>query len=178
MTNTELQEIIKSKFAEDISFDEQYDMLNVEIKKENLISVIEFLRDENSLQFNFLTDICGIHYPENKGKELGVIYHLHSWSNNIRIRIKVFLPVENPAIPSLTKIFSAADWMERETYDFYGILFGDHPNLTRILNEETMDYFPMRKEYKLEDGTRTDKDDRFFGRDGHNGQEFDKRYIK
>jgi NADH-quinone oxidoreductase subunit C len=67
-------------------------------------------------------------------------------------------------VKSITSFFSAANWMERETYDFYGIIFEDHPNLKRILNVEYMDYFPMRKEYPLEDPTREDKDDRYFGR--------------
>jgi NADH-quinone oxidoreductase subunit C len=84
--------------------------------------------------------------------------------NNVRLRIKAFLPIANPEIPSATSLYSSANWMERETYDFYGIIFQGHPNLTRILNADEMDYFPLRKEYPLEDGTRTDKVDSFFGR--------------
>jgi NADH-quinone oxidoreductase subunit C len=81
-----------------------------------------------------------------------------------RIRIKTFVAMANPRLASLTSLFPAANWMERETFDFYGILFEGHPNLKRILNVEYLDYFPMRKEYPLEDPTRHDKDDRFFGR--------------
>ena len=68
------------------------------------------------------------------------------------------------SVPSITPVFPGADWFEREAYDFYGILFEGHPNLKRILNVEYLDYFPMRKEYPLEDPTREDKDNRFFGR--------------
>jgi len=105
-----------------------------------------------------------VHYPDDKGRELCVNYHLHSLVNNFRLRIRVFMPIENPSIPSITDIYVGADWMERETYDFYGVNFTGHPNLTRILNEDSMDYFPLRKEYHLEDQTREDKDNRFFGR--------------
>jgi NADH-quinone oxidoreductase subunit C len=84
--------------------------------------------------------------------------------NNFRIRVKAFIPLSNPAIATITDIFVGANWMERETFDFYGIIFTGHPNLKRILNEEDMDYHPMRKEYQLEDDTRQDKDNRFFGR--------------
>jgi NADH-quinone oxidoreductase subunit C len=72
--------------------------------------------------------------------------------------------MENPEIHTITEIYAGANWMERETYDFYGVIFKGHPDLRRILNEDSMDYFPLRKEYHLEDATREDKDDRFFGR--------------
>ena len=78
--------------------------------------------------------------------------------------MKAFLPLSNPSIDSITDLYPCANWMERETYDFYGITFANHPDLRRILNEDSMDYFPLRKEYALEDATREDKDDRFFGR--------------
>jgi NADH-quinone oxidoreductase subunit C len=113
---------------------------------------------------NFLTTMCGIHYPENKGQELGMVYHLHSLVHNVRLRIKIFFPIEDPVVPTATGLYAAANWMERETFDFYGVQFTGHPNLIRILNVEDMNYHPMRKEYPLEDGTREDKVDVFFGR--------------
>jgi NADH-quinone oxidoreductase subunit C len=159
-------EIIINKISESftsnvLSVDETSDMLTIVVEKKCISDIILFLKNE--LDFNFLTTLCGIHYP-NQELQLGVIYHLHNMAQNKRIRIKTFTSVKNPEIKSITDIFSAANWMERETYDFYGVIFEGHPNLIRILNVEYLDYFPMRKEYPLEDSTRTDKDDRFFGR--------------
>lgn len=148
-------------------------MLTVETSREHIYDFLQFLRDDEELQFNFLTTLCAVHYPDDPGRELAMVYHLHNWRQNLRIRVKVFLPVEAPHIPTVTPLWLTANWMERETYDFFGVIFDGHPKLTRILNVEDMDVFPLRKEYKLEDGTRTDKDDRFFGRDGHEGREFD-----
>jgi len=133
------------------------------VKSDSVLRIITFLKDDPELHFGFLTDICGIHYPDNE-LPLGVIYHLHNLERNERLRIKTFVSVEKPDVPSLTPIFSSANWMERETWDFYGINFTGHPNLIRILNVEYLDFFPMRKEYPVEDPTRDDKDDRFFGR--------------
>ena len=82
------------------------------------------------------------------------------------MRLKVYVPIERPDVFTASKLFSAANWMERETYDFFGVNFIGHPNLTRILNVDEMDYFPMRKEYPMEDPTRRDKDDEMFGRGG------------
>jgi NADH-quinone oxidoreductase subunit C len=164
MENTVIAEKLKSRFYDGIvSIDEISDMLNVVVKKEVLHEVIHFLKDDETLGFTFLTTLCGIHYPEQDLK-LGVIYHLHCFATNARIRIKTFVPLDNPVVSTITDLFSAANWMERETYDFYGIIFEGHPNLKRILNVEYLDYFPMRKEYPLEDPTREDKDNRFFGR--------------
>ena len=120
--------------------------------------------DDDQLQFKFLTDLTAVHYPERKGAEFTVVYLFHNMVANIRVRMKVNLPLENPEVASLTGIFSAANWLEREAYDFFGILFEGHPNLIRIMNPDEMDYFPMRKEFPMEDPTRTDKDDNMFGR--------------
>ena len=134
------------------------------VKKDKIIDVVKFLYDDNELQFRFLTDLCGIHFPDNKGQELGVIYHLHNMRRNWRIRLRIFFPLNDATVPTLTTVFSAANWMERETYDFYGITFKGHPNMRRILNVDDLGGFPMLKEYPLEDPTRQDKDDKMFGR--------------
>jgi NADH-quinone oxidoreductase subunit C len=164
MDKTLISDKLKTRFTEDIlSVEDNKDMLTVEVSAKIIHEVIRFLKENDSLGFTFLTTLCGIHYPDQK-LPLGVVYHLHRFSDNTRIRIKAFLPLENPTISTVSDLFSAANWMERETYDFYGILFEGHPNLKRILNVEYLDYFPMRKEYPLEDQTREDKDNRFFGR--------------
>ena len=164
MTNEFVLEAITREFPESvISHSEPYDFLTLEIKKEDIKKVIHHLRD-SSLEINFLTDICGIHYPENLEKEIGVIYHLHNMMTNFRIRLKVFMPKENAEIDSMTGLYAGANWMERETFDFYGVKFKYHPDLRVILNTEVLCYHPMLKEYPLEDGTRSDKDDKMFGR--------------
>ncbi|WP_114781840.1 NADH-quinone oxidoreductase subunit C [Botryobacter ruber] len=132
--------------------------------RETILPLIEYLYEDKELQVQFLTTMCGIHYPEQKGKELCVMYQLHSLRHNFRLRIKVYLSKEDPVMPTLTKLYATANWMERETFDFYGIVFQGHPNLTRILNVEDMEYFPMLKQYPLEDPTREDKIDTYFGR--------------
>ena len=138
------------------------DMLCLSVQKEVITSVMEYLRDDNELQYNFLTTLCGMHYPEND--QLGVVYHLHSFMNNHRIRIKTVTALSDPMIATITTLWPAANWMEREAYDFFGIQFTGHPNLKRILNVDEMTDFPMRKDFPLEDQTRHDKDDSMFGR--------------
>jgi NADH-quinone oxidoreductase subunit C len=164
MTSEFVLEAINREFPEAvISSSEPYGFLTVEVKKEELKKVIHHLK-ESSLNFMFLTDICGIHYPDHKEKELGVIYHLHNLQENFRIRIKSFFPKDNAEVDSITNLYSGANWMERETYDFYGITFKGHPDLRVILNMEELGYHPLLKEYALEDVTRIDKDDSMFGR--------------
>lgn len=148
-------------------------ILNIHTTREQIIELLLLLRDDEQLGFNFLTTLCAIHYPDNAGQELGVVYHLHNWQQNVRIRLKIFFPKDDPHVPTVTGLWPTANWMERQEYDFFGVVFTGHPDLRRILNVDDMEVFPMRKEYRLEDGTRTDKDDRFFGRDGHVGQSFD-----
>ena len=134
------------------------------VSLEAIHNTIRFLKETPGLEFEFLTDLCGVHFPDNP-EPFGVVYLMHNMREQSRIRVKVFLSREDPSVPTVTDLFSAANWMERETYDFYGISFIGHPNLIRILNVEYLDYFPMRKEYPLEDPTREDKDNRFFGRE-------------
>ncbi len=165
LTNEIIKDRLVEKFGEQISnFEEPYGMLSFEAPKEMNLKVLNFLYDEEELKFRFMTDLCGVHFPDKMGKELAVVYHLHNMVDNVRIRFKVFTDINKPDIYTATGLFSAANWMERETYDFFGVNFVGHPNLKRILNVEEMDYFPLRKEYPLEDQTRVDKDDEMFGR--------------
>ncbi len=168
LTNEHIKQKLIEKFGDQVkNFTEPYDLLTFESPKEINLKVLNFLYDDEELKFRFLTDLCAVHYPDKKGKELAVVYHLHNLVDNVRIRLKVFTGIEKPDVYTATGLFSAANWMERETYDFYGVNFIGHPNLKRILNVEEMDYFPMRKEFPLEDQTRTDKDDEMFGRGGN-----------
>lgn len=178
MENQFIIDNLKTKFGENaiVHFGVEYDILNIEINHSIIHDVLYFAKTSEALNFNFLTDLCGVHYPQNADKALGVIYHLHNFIANKRIRIKTFFSIQQAEIPTATDIWPSANWMERETYDFFGIVFKGHNDLRRILNVDEMDYFPMRKEYPLEDNTRTDKVDTFFGRDGNTVQTFDKRY--
>lgn len=167
LTNEYIKKRLVEKFGSDVSgFEEPYGMLTFEAPKELNLKVLNFLYDDEELKFRFLTTLCGVHYPDNKGKELAVVYHLHNLVDNVRIRFKVFTGIEQPDIYTVTGIFLSANWQERETYDFYGVNFVGHPNLKRIMNVDEMDYFPLRKEFPVEDQSRVDKDDEMFGRGG------------
>ena len=165
LTNETIKERLQKQFGESVSgFEEPYGMLSFEAPKEMNLKLLQFLYDDPEMQFRFMTDLTAVHYPNQPARELAVVYHLHNLVDNVRIRFKVFTDIATPDIYTATKLFEAANWMERETYDFFGVNFVGHPNLKRILNVDEMDYFPMRKEYPLEEATRTDKDDEMFGR--------------
>ncbi len=165
LTNQQVQQRLTEKFGEELTnWQEPYGMLTFTAPKDLNLKILQFLFDDDELQFRFLTDLQAVHYPGNPGAELAVVYHLHNLVGNLRIRFKVFTDISKPDVFSATAIYQAANWMERETYDFYGVNFIGHPNLIRILNVDEMDYFPMRKEYPLEEQTRVDKDDEMFGR--------------
>ncbi len=165
LNNEMIQEKLVAKFGDQVSqFATSYGMLSFESPKEMNLKVLQYLYDEPSLGFTFLTDICAVNYPDHKDAELVVVYHLHNLKENVRLRYSVSTSLENTDVYTATKLFESANWMERETYDFFGINFVGHPNLKRILNVDEMDYFPLRKEFPLEDQTRIDKDDEMFGR--------------
>lgn len=165
LTNQGVAEDLIRQFGEEVyDFEEPFGLLTLSTTREKIIPLLQFLKDHATYQINFLTDITGVHYPDSPGRELCVVYHAHSLVHNFRVRLKVFLSVADPHVPTATVLYASANWMERETYDFFGIEFDGHPDLRRILNMEEMDYFPMRKEYPLEDSTREDKIDALFGR--------------
>lgn len=164
ITNEQITEKLQSKFGESIlKSEEPYGLLTITVPREKVIEVLRFLKEDSTINQHFLTDLTGVHYPD-PSDELGVVYHLHNMPENVRVRVKTFFPKTDPQVDTATVLWNSANWMERETYDFFGVIFKGHPNLKRILNVDDLGYFPMRKEYALEDPTRDDKDDRFFGR--------------
>ena len=166
MNNELIKQNLTDKFGDQLTaWGEPYGMLTFTAPKDINLKVLQFLFDDPDLKFQFLTDITAVHYPSNIGNELAVVYHLHNLTDNIRIRFKIYTDINKPDVFSATALYQSANWMERETYDFFGVNFVGHPNLKRILNVDEMDYFPLRKEYPLEDQKRTDKDDEMFGRD-------------
>jgi len=171
LETTTIQEKLTSKFGDKVlNFHMSRDIFSFEATPDAIHEVIRTLKVEEDLNFHFLTDLCGVHYPENEAShQFAVVYHMHNWVENIRLRITTYLSGENPEVNTVTDLFLTANWMERETFDFYGINFIGHPQLKRILNMPEMVSHPLRKEFPMEDGGRTDKDDRFFGRTANNG---------
>ncbi|HTJ51783.1 MAG TPA: NADH-quinone oxidoreductase subunit C [Cyclobacteriaceae bacterium] len=160
-TEDKIITVLKENFADEIvNIESPYNFLTITLKPEKIISIIKFLYDQE--RYQYLTTLSGIHFPDQKS--IVVMYQLHNLFANKRIRLKIYLPEENPVTSTLTTVFPAANWMERETYDFFGVIFEGHPNLKRILNVEDMIIFPLRKEYPLEDQTREDKNNKMFGR--------------
>ena len=139
-----------------------YDFPVFELSQNVLHDALAALKTEKG--FTFLTTMCGAHFPENTGSEFALIYQLHNLQQNLRIRIKCFFSSKDLTAQSVTDIWKAANWMEREAFDFYGFKFTGHPDLRRILNMDEMNYHPLRKEYGLEDAGRDDKADKYFGR--------------
>jgi len=155
--------VINEKFeGEIIEARMDKDFFTLIFKKEKIVDIIRLLYNHEETKFQYLTTMFAVHYPDQN--QIAMVYQLHNLSTNLRIRLKIFLGADNPITPTLTTVFSAANWMEREAYDFFGVISEGHPNLKRILNVEDMLIFPMRKEYPLEDQTREDKDDLMFGR--------------
>jgi len=164
-TNEEVLSEIQTKFGDKIQKSAiDYDTLIVEVACNAAFEILNYLKSESMYKLDFLTTMCGLHFPENHGAELGVMYQVKNLVSGYSLRLKAYFPIHDPKIKSVTSLFPTANWMERQEYDFFGIEFEGHPDLRRILNVEEMDYFPMRKEYKLEDGTRDDKEDKYFGR--------------
>ncbi|MDX9751663.1 MAG: NADH-quinone oxidoreductase subunit C [Flavobacteriales bacterium] len=145
------------------------DILCVHVRKAELHDVLRTLRDE--LGFHFLTTCCGMHFPrgtagnhQHRVDEFGLVYHVHDMRAGHRLRVKCRTTANDLEFATATDLWPAANWMERETWDFFGITFKGHPDLRRILNMEDFPAFPLRKEYPLEDPTRQDKKNEFFGR--------------
>ncbi|NCW35219.1 MAG: NADH-quinone oxidoreductase subunit C [Actinobacteria bacterium] len=123
--------------------------LTLHVKRERLFDVAKTLRDKDSLRFEVCLGVSGVHYPEDKGRELHAVYPLLSMTHNRRIRLEVSAPDSDPHIPSLVEVWAGNNWHERETFDMFGIIFDGHPALTRILMPDDWPGHPQRKDYPL-----------------------------
>ena len=123
--------------------------LTLHVKRERLFDVAKTLRDKDSLRFEVCLGVSGVHYPEDKGRELHAVYPLLSMTHNRRIRLEVSAPNSDPHIPSLVEVWAGNNWHERETFDMFGIIFDGHPALTRILMPDDWPGHPQRKDYPL-----------------------------
>ena len=145
----ELVEIIKDKFShaieEVISFRDEY---TIRVKRENLLKVAKYLKENPECSFNFLSDLCGIDYPKGE-HHFEVVYHLYSIEHTHRLRMKVSLLASDLTIPSVSSVWRTANWHERECYDMLGINFSDHPDLRRILTPDGFKDYPLRKDFPL-----------------------------
>ncbi|HET9127301.1 MAG TPA: NADH-quinone oxidoreductase subunit C [Propionibacteriaceae bacterium] len=119
------------------------------VRREELPALVKQLRDDAMLRFEVCVSVSGVHYPDDAGAELHAVYHLLSITHNRRIRLEVSVSEADPHIPSVVGTYPMADWHERETWDMFGIVFDDHPALTRILMPDDWEGHPQRKDYPL-----------------------------
>ncbi|HEY4202239.1 MAG TPA: NADH-quinone oxidoreductase subunit C [Devosiaceae bacterium] len=122
-----------------------YGELTLVVRRDAIVDVTRFLRDDSLCRFISITDVCGVDYPE-RDERFDVVYHLLSPTRNLRIRVKLSTDGDTP-VPSITGVFRGADWFEREAYDLYGILFSGHPDLRRLLTDYGFDGHPLRKDF-------------------------------
>jgi NADH-quinone oxidoreductase subunit C len=141
---------------DDIEFDDAIekvvvdrDELTLHVRRDLLPRVAQRLRDEPELRFELCLGVNGVHYPHETGRELHAVYPLKSITHNRRLRVEVSAPDSDPHIPSLYTVYPTNDWHERETYDFFGIIFDGHPSLTRIEMPDDWQGHPQRKDYPL-----------------------------
>jgi NADH-quinone oxidoreductase subunit C len=151
-SNQEIIDIIKTQFGDRIiAADEQSGQLCFSVRRDDHIALLRFFKETKDLAFDFLMDLFGVDYAEMGGVErYAVIYNLYSLPQNHRVRVRVWVPENDPRLDSAVLLWSAANWAEREAYDMYGITFAGHPNMTRILCPDDFSGFPLRKDFPLE----------------------------
>jgi NADH-quinone oxidoreductase subunit C len=125
------------------------DQLSFVVRREHIVAVARTLRDQPDLRFEMFSGVSGVHFPDDTGRELRAVYHLLSITHNRRVRLEVSAPDSDPHIPSVVEVYPSADWHERETWDFFGLIFDGHPALTRIQMPDDWPGHPQRKDYPL-----------------------------
>jgi NADH-quinone oxidoreductase subunit C len=119
------------------------------VRRDAIVDACRAFRDDPDLRFELLSGVSGVHFPQDTGRELHSVYHLLSITHNRRVRLEVTAPDADPHIPSVVEVYPTADWHERETWDFFGIVFDGHPALTRIEMPDDWPGHPQRKDYPL-----------------------------
>jgi len=149
-SGNKLVQKLKAKFAgavlEAVEFIGQ---VSIRVAPDRIVEICNFLRDDTEARFNYLSDLTCVHYPMDASKPLEVVYNLYSISHNERVRLKAAI-AEGASIDSVTEVWPAANWMEREVYDLFGVAFRNHPDLRRILLPPDWEGHPLRKDYPLE----------------------------
>ena len=144
----DLEEYVSAQLGDKVlARDESRGELSLTVHRDNIVEVLKLLRDDVNTQFKLVMDICGVDYPESE-ERFCVVYNLLSLPHNLRLRIKVWTSEAVP-VPSVTSVFSAANWWEREAWDLYGIYFTNHPDFRRILTDYGFEGHPLRKDFPL-----------------------------
>ena len=140
---------LKGKFGEAVLEGSEFlGQLSIVVNAAQIVQICEALRDDAETPFNYLSDLTCVHYPDNKGAPFEVVYQLYSISKNERVRLKI--DANEKGVASVTSVWPAADWLEREVYDLFGVPFLNHPDLRRILLPPDWEGHPLRKDYPLE----------------------------
>lgn len=149
--NNIIENKLKEKFEESILDTKTFrDELTVYVEKDSIEKVSKFLRDDEEMAFDFLSDLCGVDNTRiDNSNTFEVVYHLYSLKRNHRVRLKVQIPASKPNVRTVTNIWNTANWHEREAYDMFGIIFDGHPGLERILTPDGFEGHPLRKDYPL-----------------------------
>jgi NADH-quinone oxidoreductase subunit C len=154
MDNQSQLKIVQARFgAEIVEWKEQWGELTVAVKPEAIVRICQFLRDEPRLEHKFLSSVTGVDLGLEADPRFEVVYHLYSLSQHHRLRLKVRVN-EDESVPTVTGVWNAADWYERETYDLFGVEFEGHPDLRRIMMPDDYEGHPLRKDFPLRGYTR------------------------
>ena len=148
ITLNDLEKVVNSGLTTNVKKSEiNFDQLFIEVSVEDVISTVLFLKTNEKCKFKQLIDITAVDYPQRE-KRFKIVYLFLSHENNLRIIINININ-EETIVPSITKIFPSANWMEREVFDMYGVSFKDHPDLRRILTDYGFEGYPLRKDFPL-----------------------------
>lgn len=144
-----IRQKISAKFSQ-VSFTEERDMPTVSVSKKDFPELMAFLKNDSDLSFDYLTDITGVDYlKQEREPRFDLVYHLYSFKNNQRLRVKQGVSEEDLDIPTMSELWKAALWLEREAFEMFGFNFVGHPDLRRLLLPDVFDGFPLRKDYPL-----------------------------